>query len=94
MISGAVTCAGTAVLDNSGVFKDHLRESGMNEGLRQHQLRLRHINRVVPHVCPSVHQTVCGTLILYTQRLCAPLGAPPDALPQFKTDEDWYLYVR
>jgi hypothetical protein len=49
MIYGGMT-NGTVVLDNSGAFQEYLRQNGMEEGLKKHKLKLRTVNKIVPHV--------------------------------------------
>jgi hypothetical protein len=53
MIRGNVVESGTVVLDNSSAFKNYLHKHGMDEGLAKHKLRLRDVNRIVPHVSRS-----------------------------------------
>jgi hypothetical protein len=45
---------GTVVLDNSGAFQEYLRQNGMDEGLKKHKLKLRTVNKIVPHVSRPV----------------------------------------
>jgi hypothetical protein len=40
----------TAYLDNYAAFKEYLSKFGMEDALRQQNLALRQVNKIIPHV--------------------------------------------
>lgn len=85
-----------SVYDNSQAFDTFLRRNGLGGALTRNGLQRRLSHTVVPHVSLGnpVHDLSLEANICYTQRICAPLGAPPSALPEFSDKYSWYLQVR
>jgi hypothetical protein len=94
MMMTSMTNRLTAYLDNLPAFKEYLRKYGMDDALKQHKMKLRHIHQVVPHVSRMYRFKSAPSQYFRQQRLCAPLDAGPNTLPFFANEEDWYLYVR
>ena len=64
----------------------------MEAALQRSALKRRLVHTVVPHV-RTLPLPIIRLLIVSSQRLGAPLGAAPSALPEFKDKESWYLQV-
>lgn len=82
-----------AFYENSKPFFKYLRNQGLDNLVKETGLRLRKKYSIVPHV-RCFHVLFIRRQLSYPpQRILAPFGGPPTALPKFSDDDTWYYYV-